>query len=489
MPDETKPNIVIVLADDMGWGDVGAFNPESKIPTPNMDRVAAEGRSFTDAHAASAVCTPSRYSILTGRYCWRSALPRSVLGGYEPPLIEPERETLASMLSANGYRTAAIGKWHLGLGFSAKRGENIDFDRPLPWGSPDREFEEKIDFEAPITGGPIELGFDYFFGAAGCPTCNPPYGWIENDRFIEPPSVYEEDYFYTGRPGMKSASWDHKDADPTILAKSLEFIDETAGTPFLLYVGLDSPHEPCVEEVVPEIARGKSNAGPRGDLVWYVDHVVGEIDGALHRKGVAEDTIFIVTSDNGALAGDRILDEDGNEIYRDYGHLSNGPWRGQKSHIWEGGHREPLIIRWPGRIPASDVRGGLVCLGDLMASIAALLGIELDESAAEDSFDLSQLLFGIAAGPGRDTLITHSHRGVFSVRKGRWKAIFGSKGSGGWPPPAGDPPTDDDTIGQLYDLVDDPRETRDLWDERQDVVAELRAILDQARTTSRTAPL
>ncbi|MBT7101415.1 sulfatase-like hydrolase/transferase, partial [Candidatus Poribacteria bacterium] len=266
MPAPTRPNIVFIMADDMGYGDVGCYNPDSKIPTPNMDRLAEEGVRFTDAHSPSAVCTPTRYGVLTGRYCWRSALKHSVLFGYEPPLIEPERLTVAGLLKRAGYHTAAIGKWHLGLGYSAKPGEDVDFDRPLPWGNATREFEEQIDFTARITGGPTELGFDYFFGASGCPTCQPPYGFIEDDRFVDPPSEYHDDPVFTSRPGMMSPGWRHKDADPKIAAKAVEYIESRAGSdaPFFVCLTSDAPHEPCTDEDNPEFARGKSDAGPRG---------------------------------------------------------------------------------------------------------------------------------------------------------------------------------------------------------------------------------
>jgi arylsulfatase A-like enzyme len=315
-----EPNIIFIMADDMGYGDVSCYNPDSKIPTPNMDRLAEEGLRFTDAHSPSAVCTPTRYGVLTGRYCWRSRLKRGVLYGYEPPLIERDRLTVAGLLKKAGYNTACIGKWHLGLGFTTKAGQHIDLDRPLPWPNADRAMEEKIDFSKPIKGGPVELGFDYFYGTSGCPTCQPPYGFIENDRFVELPSVYHDRPVYTSRPGMMAPGWEHREADPTIAQKAVEYIEAQASSdkPFFLYLTSDAPHEPCVEGVVPEFARGKSHAGPRGDLVWLFDWMVGQVMEALDRTGKTEDTLLIVTSDNGALPGDRIRDESGQEIYYVY---------------------------------------------------------------------------------------------------------------------------------------------------------------------------
>jgi len=487
--DQGRPNIVIVLADDMGYGDVRVLNPRSRIPTPHMDNLAANGVSFTDAHAASSVCTPSRYALLTGEYCWRSGLHHGVFAGYEPPLISVEKETIARLLRSVGYRTAAIGKWHLGLGYGAVKGSSLDFTRPIPWPVATREFEEQIDFAAPLSGGPLELGFDEFFGTSGCPTCQPPYGWIDGDRFIEPPDVYDESAPYTGRPGMRSASWKHSDADPIIIQHSVDFIGKQSdGEPFFLYVGLDAPHEPCIDEFVPAIARGRSQAGPRGDLVWLVDHAVGEIVAALEASGQVDNTLLIVTSDNGALPGDRVIDADGVEVYRSYDHDPSGGWRGHKAHIWEGGHREPLLIQWPNRIPPGSVCAGLVCLTDLVAMTAALAGAKIPEAAAVDSFDVSPLLANPAHLSPRTSIIHHSQRGVFAVRRDSWKAIFDSEGSGGWPPPSGGPPVEG-SRGQLYHLGDDPSETRNLWDVQPDIVESLRTILDQARADGRTAPV
>ena len=483
---ESRPNVVLVVADDMGYGDVAVLNADSRIPTPHMSRIAEEGMTFTDAHSASAVCTPSRYSILTGRYSWRSRLPKGVFTGYEPPLIEQDRLTVASMLKASGYETGAFGKWHLGLGFSALPEADIDFERPLPWTGPDRAFEESIDFNARLTGGPLELGFETFFGTACSSTSQPPYGWIDGDRFVDPPTDYQETHQYTGRPGMMSKSWDHREVDTVIADKTIEFIDDVDDdAPFFAYVALSSPHEPCTTEVTPQFAVGRSDAGPRGDLVWLVDHVIGRIDEALERKGVKENTLLIITSDNGALAGDRVINAEGDEEYRTYGHLSNGHWRGHKAHIWEGGHREPLIMRWPGRIPAGQRSDALVCLSDLLATIASIVEFEIPDGAGEDSFDLSAVISGTTTQSERDTLISHSQRGVFAVRRGPWKAIFGTKGSGGWPPPSGGEPVAG-SPGQLYNLEDDPLEAEDLWDTNQEVVAELQQLLEVTLAGDRT---
>jgi arylsulfatase A-like enzyme len=481
----SQPNVILVLADDMGYGDLQVLNPASRIPTPNMDRIASQGLTFTDAHSADAVCTPSRYGLLTGRYCWRTNLHSGVFAGYEPPLIDQGRPTIASVLSEAGYRTGAFGKWHVGLGYRHLDGAPVA-DRPFPWGVPSEEFERSIDFNARIRGGPLDVGFDEFFGTSGCPTCQTPYGWIEGDRFIDPPTVYETDHPFTGRPGMRSESWSHVDVDPTVIDRSLQFIETNRDAPFFAYVALSAPHEPCINALVPAFARGQSQAGPRGDLVWLVDYAVGRIDAALEQWGIVDDTIVIVTSDNGALPGDRIIDETGTEVYRTYGHQSSGQWRGYKAHIWEGGHREPLLIRWPGRIRPGSTTSNLASLTDLLSTITSLVGAPRPSAGAEDSYDLSAMILSDEAGP-RITMVQHSQRGVFALRHGHWKAIFGTHGSGGWPPPAGGPPTED-SVGQLYDLEVDPAEANNLWDTHPELVEELREILNRATGGSRTAP-
>ncbi len=486
-----RPNIIFIMADDLGYGDVGCFNPNSKIPTPNVDRLAWEGIRFTDAHSPSAVCTPTRYGVLTGRYCWRSELKHGVLYGYEPPLIEPNRLTVAALLKNAGYNTACVGKWHLGLGYSTKPGQEIDFDRPLPWGDATREEEEKIDFSQRLEGGPTALGFDYFFGTSGCATAQPPYGFIENDRFVEAPSVYRDKFWYTGRPGMTAPSWEDKDVDPTFVRKAVEYIEAQAESedPFFLYLTPSAPHEPCLEGVVPEFARDKSQAGPRGDLVWLVDWMVGQVLDALDRTGQGENTLVIFTSDNGALPGDRKHGADGEtaeERYNTYGHRSCGDWRGYKAHIWEGGHREPLVARWPGKIQPGAVSDELICLTDFMATCAAIVDRELPDGAAEDSFNaLPVLLDEAAGGPIRESVIHHSCFGVFSIRRGDWKLVEGTKTSGGWPPPRGGRP-EPGAPGQLYDLKDDPREQNDLWERHPDMVEQLTALLDAYREHGRS---
>ena len=274
----------------------------------------------------------------------------------------------------------------------------------------------------------------------------------------------------------------------------MAYIEEraTAPEPFFLYLTPSSPHEPCLEEVVPEFARGRSQAGPRGDMVWLVDWLVGQVLAALDRTGQAKNTLVIVTSDNGALPGDRKRNPSAEDtvenLYYTYGHKSCGDWRGYKAHIWEGGHREPLIMRWPGHIQPGSTSHDLVCLTDLMATCAAMLDVALPDDAAEDSVNVYPILTGQPVdSPLRTDLIHHSSMGAFSIRKGAWKCIFGTQGSGGWPPPRDGAPVAG-APGQLYNLDDDPAEQTNLWDAHQDVVAELADLLEAYQAQGRSVP-
>ena len=472
-----RPDVIVVLADDMGWGDLGCYNPESKIPTPHMDRIAREGMRFTDAHSPSAVCSPTRYGLLTGRYCWRTSLKSSVLMGFSPPLIEPERLTLADLFQRAGYATACIGKWHLGLGWTLKSGEPVT-DRYHRDGT-------QIDFGRGFSGGPTELGFDHFFGCSACPTTDWLYGFLEGDRTVGTPTVrmpghsverpHLDDKAY--RPGIAVEGWRHEEVDETFVARAVAWLEsvtaEDSERPFFLYLPLSAPHAPWLP---PEITRGETDEGPRGDMVALVDWAVGQVLATLERLGRVEDTLLIVTSDNGPRIGLN-------------GHRSAGPWRGYKSHVWEGGHRVPFLARWPGRVPAGITCDDPFSLTDLLATCASLLGVELGADEGEDSLDqLPTLLGRERAAPVRDVIVSHSVTGAFTLRRGRWKLILGTRGSGGWVPPADPTRPPDMGLGQLYDLRADPGEQRDLFAERPAVVARLRALLEEYRDSGRSRP-
>lgn len=465
-----RPNIVFIMADDMGYGDVGAFNPDSKIPTPNMDRLAAEGMAFTDAHSASSVCTPSRYSVLTGRYCWRTRLKHGVNGGYSLPLIDPARTTVASLLKRHGYTTAAVGKWHVGLEWQTTDGHEFDREN---W-----EDTGDVDYRKPVLGGPLALGFDYFFGIAGSLDM-PPYCFIENDRVVGPPTVEKAPYNPQQRYGPMTPGWRDEDCDPTFVEKAVAFIErsveEQSERPFFLYLTPAAPHRPCVP---PRFARGKSQAGPRGDAVWLVDWMVGQVMAAVERLGKAEDTLIIVTSDNGA----RLCDVDG--LMHD--HKSCGDLRGQKGDIWDGGHREPFIARWPAEIEAGTTSDAPACLGDFLATCADIVGDSLSGSEAEDSFSLLPLMKQDEARFERHAVVHHSLSGMFSVREGRWKMILGL-GSGGFSAPKeGYSVMPDAPAGQLYDMYDDRQEQHNLWNDHPGVVERLKGVLTVTKETGRS---
>ncbi len=472
-----KPNIIYIMADDMGYGDLGCYGA-TKIPTPHMDRIAAEGVRLTDAHSSSAVCTPSRYAVLTGRYAWRGSLTRWVLGGYGTPLIEPQRLTLASLLKGAGYRTAAVGKWHVGLDWRRSDGRDetvIDFGNPA-WSVDGFD----IDHSAPIANGPTTLGFDSYFGIAGSLDM-PPYCFIEDGHTVGIPDREKEVYYNQQRRGLQTPDWQDDQVDITLAAKAVEFIEAASAAeedaPFFLYLTPASPHRPC--DVRPDFVVGASDAGDRGDMVVLFDWVVGQVLDALDRTGQTDNTLIVVTSDNGG----RLTCADGGT----YGHASNGTLRGQKADIWDGGHREPFVARWPQRIPAGTRSDELVCLADMLATFAAIAGVELPADAGEDSYNILPALAGEAVTPIREALVHHSGNGIFSLRQGRWKLVLGL-GSGGFSEPVTEEPTPGGPQGQLYDMAADRAETHNLWAERPDVVAELSALLERYRDAGRSRP-
>ncbi len=477
------PHIVFILADDMGWGDPQCNRAESKIPTPHMDRLAAEGMRFTDAHTPSAVCTPTRYALLTGRFAWRTRLKRGVLGPYSAPLIESDRLTLPSMLRAKGYATACVGKWHLGMQWATKKpGVKL----PPLW---DRKFDQsQIDLGGRITAGPLTAGFDEYFGTA-VPNF-PPYCFIENDRILGAIPVRPKPNDVYGNPGLMQEGWKLEEILPGLEKRAVATIErrvrEDPKRPFFLYMPLTAPHTPIVPAAK---YLGKSAAGDYGDLVHQVDAVVGSVVATLERLAIADRTLVIVTSDNGspARAGDPHIRSNKhhatNAVLRMYGHNPNAPWRGMKADIFEGGHRVPMIVRWPGRVKAGSVNRQTVCLVDTIATVAQVIGCELPDDAAEDSFSLLPT-WRDPTKAVRSDLVHHSGNGAFAVRAGDWKLIAGH-GSGGWtrvPKKKGDPP------GQLYNLAADPGETKNLYRDKPEVVARLQKVLERYRSVGRSRP-
>ncbi len=485
-PASAKPNIVFILADDLGYGDLGCYNKDSKIPTPNLDRLAGEGMRFTDAHAPTSACTPTRYALLTGRYCWRSRLKSQVLGPWGATLIEPGRLTVAALLKEHGYTTACIGKWHLGWQWPTKDGQ--------PPSSATNRLSN-VDFTQPIAEGPATRGFDYYFGV-DIPNY-PPYCFIENDRTVGIPSVPEaglEDWihhpFY--HPGPMLPGWKLVNILPELTMHAVKWVEDSAkgDKPFFLYFTLTSPHSPIVP--APEF-HGKSQAGEYGDFVCQSDWTVGQVLDALNRSGVADNTLVIFTSDNGPEVIE--INPGAYDRAQRYSHYSMDGLRGAKRDTWEGGHRVPFLARWPGRIEAGAVSDEIICHVDFMATIAALLGAKLPDNAGEDSFSLLPMLLGERfTSPIREATVHHSATGKFAIRKGGWVLI--------------DSPTGDDNgakgepewlkkergyeahtqPGELFNVRQDLSERKNLYAEQPEKVQELKALLEKYKRDGRSRP-
>ncbi len=481
-PSARPPNIVLILADDLGYGDVGCYNPESKVLTPHLDRLGAQGVRLVDAHSPSTVCTPSRYSILTGRMCFRNGF-KGVFTGVDGPLLEPGRLTIAQLLRRKGYATSFVGKWHVGMTFFkadgtpvAPRGGGVDKVR-------------QVDFSRPVKDGPLDAGFDSFFGTVCCPTTDWLYAYIDGDRVTQAPTELVRprggewtDYEHF-RAGLKAPDFDFRKVDLVFLEKSLAFLErQRPDRPFFLFHSAQAVHLPALPD---ERFVGKTKAGPLGDFIFEFDHVVGELVGALDRLGLGENTLVVVTSDNGPEV---VL----TRLREDFGHDSARPWRGMKRDNWEGGHRVPFLARWPGRIPAGTVSGETVCLTDLFATFASAAGAEIPSDAAEDSADILPVLLGKAGGrPVREYTLHQTISNELAIRSGPWKYLD-HRGSGGnrYDGPAlrkyALPETDPAAAAQLYHLGDDPGETRNVIGRNPEVAARLKERLEQFKSSGRS---
>ncbi|MBL6766170.1 MAG: arylsulfatase [Verrucomicrobiae bacterium] len=483
------PNIVYILADDFGYGDASCYNPESKIPTPFIDRLAAQGMRFTDAHSPSAVCTPTRYGILTGRYCWRTRLKYRVLDGFDPPLIDRDTMTVPTLLKDRGYRTACIGKWHLGMQFTDNDGAPMPAV-PLDRREPPRA-GKNVDYSRRISDGPTERGFDSFFGISASLNMAP-FCFLENDRpviipTIDHPSVRTE--FITVDEGLRSPDFTITGVMPALAGRAVRYIENHGARhrdqAFFLYLPLSAPHLP----VVPNAEfRSRSHAGDYGDFVVETDAFVGDVMNALDRAGLAENTLLIFTSDNGGLYhwwDAREADDLKNyrpsargQQMKEFGHQGNAHLRGTKADIWEGGHRVPFVARWPGKTPAGSTCDALVELTDLFATCAAITHSPAIPNAGKDSRNILPLLLGnTPKTPIRDYAVHHSLWGVFAIRQGDWKLIP-HRGSGGFSRPRDlDPAKIGGPPGQLYNLKVDPSETTNVWADHPEVVARLSKLL------------
>ena len=484
-----QPNILLILADDLGYGDVGCYNDNSRIATPNVDKLAAQGMRFTDAHSPSTVCTPTRYSILTGRMAFRLNYRGVFTGAGGPCLIEEQRLTLPGMLRQQGYKTAMFGKWHIGLTFFDKDGAKIH-KNGLP-------AVQKIDYARQIPDGPIHRGFDKFFGTACCPTTDWLYAYIDGDRIPNPPlkqldksSLPKHAWANDCRRGMIADDFDLEEVDMVFLDKSLQFLDDhhrqKSKQPFFLFHSLQAVHLPSFAS---KRFQGTSGAGPHGDFLVSFDHVVGELMKKLDELGIAENTLVILTSDNGPEVSSVI------NMRRQHQHDGARPWRGMKRDNWEGGHRVPLIARWPNKIEANSTTDQTACLTDIMATCAAITSAELPADAAEDSFNMLPVLQSKQRQPVREFTLHQTISLALAIRQGDWKYLD-HKGSGGNNytrskalAPFALPDAVPDAKGQLYNLRTDPGETTNLSRQHPEVVAELQAKLATTKSSGRSAPL
>ena len=456
-----NPNIVYLLADDMGMGDLTCYNPESKIPTPAMDALAMDGMMFTDAHTNSAVCSPTRYGILTGTYAFRTRMKSGVLWGSSPLLIKEGEPTVASLLKENGYNTACIGKWHLGLGWQTlepgiELTDNWENDIP------------KIDFTKPILSGPNSVGFDYFFGITGSLDM-PPYAYIENQLTQGLPTEITRE---GGREGATVPGFKAKSVMPDLTQKAVDFIKkQTTDKPFFLYFPWAAPHTPVVPN---DEFLGKSNAGIYGDFVVECDATVQHIVTALKENGLYENTIIILTSDNGSSPHGFPIEK---EI--EYNHNTSNGFKGRKSHSYDGGHRVSFIVTWPNHIKPGSISDEIICSTDLYATVADLLSHKLNDDEAQDSYSFLPVLKGENyTKPLREAIIHHSLNGDFSIRKGDWKFID-AKGHGGFAQIKEMVPAD--SI-QLYNLATDPSEAKNVYADNPDLVNELKMLLDKYKS-------
>ncbi|MEX2512169.1 MAG: arylsulfatase [Cyclobacteriaceae bacterium] len=478
-----NPNIIIILADDMGYGDVSALNPDSKVSTPSIDKMVREGISFTNAHSSASVCTPSRYGLLTGRYAFKSEEAAFGIGGFAGPVIESGRETLASLLKTSGYVTGVVGKWHLGLEWKTEDGESTPvFNAETGYSN--------VDFGQEIGTGPNDFGFDYSFIHPASLDI-PPYVFLRNHRAIDSDMILTTEV-YPRRKDHTTFSWDKKHSNEQavywekgvwwrqgemsrsfrienchkeIVKEGLNFIETQVKNepdkPFFLYLPLTGPHTPWVPT---EDLKGKSPIGLYGDFVMTIDHAVAEIQETLIKNGIDKETLLVFTSDNGAYWPE--------EEIRLHSHDSNWGRRGQKGDVWEGGHRVPLIITWPDKIKNPSVFKPLVSLLDFFATFSELVGHEKNAGSGEDSFSFLHVLEGNHDKPVRSSMVHHSSGGMYSLRDEKYKYIDGL-GSGGFTAPQFEKPQQDGPMGQLYRIDLDSTESQNLILEEPDLAIKM----------------
>ena len=486
------PNILFILADDLGYGDVRCYNSESKVPTPHLDQLAEEGILFTDAHSPSTVCTPTRYSILTGRMAFRTGMRGVFTGAGGPCMIEKDRMTIGGMLQNKGYTTSLYGKWHVGMTFFDKDGKPINKNG--------LEAVQRIDYSRAIPDAPIHRGFDYFFGSVCCPTTDWLYAFIDGDRIPVPPTkiidrspLPKHPYSKDNRPGMIAPGYSMEEIDLQFMEKSLSFLEEHSkkrkGSPFFLFHSAQAVHLPSFPA---DQFKGKTKAGPHGDFIFELDYIVGELMAALDKHGFADNTLVIFSSDNGPEVPTVL------SMRQDYKHDGARPWRGVKRDNWEGGHRVPFIARWPGKIKPGTRSSQTLSLTDLMATFAAITNVKLPQEAGEDSVNMLPALIGSDEGKSIRKYTLHQTISLaLAIRRGPWKYLD-HKGSGGnnydragrwgmkkYIVPEKEP----EAPGQLYNLDTDPGETNNLYFKRSEIVKELKNKLEEFKKSGRSVPL
>ena len=476
----STPNIIFILADDMGWGDVSINYPQGKIQTPHLDRLAMEGMRFTDAHAPSGVSTPSRYGLLTGNYLWRSSEriggPITNLNGYSSALMQIGQPTVASLLRDHGYTTAVIGKWHLGLDWQLKEGiELSDLPPRVIRGSIRNLPSDVIDFTIPPLHGPLSFGFDFSYILPASLDMEP-YVFLKNDVITSPLTGFTEgNDLDTGmteafwRPGLMAEDFDFQDVKPRFTRKVIQYITETAktGQPFFLYYAMTGPHTPWLPC---DDFKGRSEVGTFGDFMMMTDHTIGQILEAVREAGIEDNTIIIVSSDNGPFWRPNMIER--------YGHRAAGPFRGMKGDIWEAGHRVPFIVRWPGHIQPGSVSDALTCLTNLMATVSDIVGIERCALVGVDSYSILPVLLGQSETvPNQRAIVNQSSNGTLAIRTQEWKLIQ-ARGSAGFSP---SPRGENLPERQLFNMIDDPFETNNLYETRRDIVEKLSQLLEELK--------
>lgn len=477
---DSAPNILVILADDLGYGDVQALNAGSKIPTPNLNGLARSGLSFTDAHSPSAVCTPTRYGLLTGRYCWRSPLKKGVLRGYSEPLLEPLQPTIPSMLKQRGYQTSCVGKWHLGMKLPFKTDAKLN----EAWAG-----DPGIDFEGTITDSPIHHGFDRYFGV--CASLDmPPYVYIRNDQFAAVPTLQQPavKFPHFVREGPRSADFVIEDCLDKLTDEAVAEIGrmDQQSDPWFLYMPLTGPHKPTQPH---ERFRGKTGLNEYGDFVHQVDWTIGQVLNAVRQGKNPDNTLVIFTSDNGSYMRKLSDDETGHvedskvQGYQAKNHRANLHWRGTKADVWEAGHRVPFFVTWPAQIKNHGERQHTITHTDIYATVAEIVSAPLSSSEAEDSISWLPMVDD-ATAKRSVSVINHSASGIFALRSGPWKLIAGN-GSGGREKPKGTP---FEKPYQLFNLDDDPSEEQNVAAQHLERVTMLTAELEKLRSQGGSRP-